>query len=110
MDEPVFLSKGIAGAECAIAKSLDMISNKWTFLIVRDLLLDGTVRFGELLRSLDGISAKTLTLRLRELEEKGIVVRHVYPEVPPRVEYSLTDKGKKLEPLFIELKRFGMTL
>ncbi|TNJ60316.1 helix-turn-helix transcriptional regulator [Paenibacillus hemerocallicola] len=110
MDEPITLSKGTPGTECAIAKSLDTISNKWTFLIVRDLLLDGTVRFGELQRSLDGISAKTLTLRLRELEEKGIVSRQVYPEIPPRVEYSLTDKGKQLEPLFIELKRFGMTL
>ncbi|MNR66712.1 putative HTH-type transcriptional regulator YybR [compost metagenome] len=68
------------------------------------------MRFSELLRAMEGISPKTLSLRLRELEHQDIITRTVYPEIPPRVEYSLTDKGKRLEGIFIELKRFGLTL
>ncbi|EJW15958.1 transcriptional regulator, MarR family protein [Paenibacillus alvei DSM 29] len=68
------------------------------------------MRFSDLLRAMDGISPKTLSLRLKELEDHGIVDRNVYPEVPPRVEYTLTDKGKLLEGIFIELKRFGLQL
>ncbi len=79
-------------------------------MIVRDLLLDNTLRFSDLLRSMEGISPKTLSLRLKELEEKGIVERTVYPEVPPRVEYTLTEKGRELEGILIELKRFGLQL
>lgn len=108
--EPVVLTKGVPGELCPIAKTLDMIGTKWTFLIVRDLLLEGTMRFGDLLRSLDGISPKTLSLRLRELEEHGIVTRTIYAEVPPRVEYSLTDAGKQLERILVELKRFGLAM
>ncbi|MEK8131568.1 helix-turn-helix domain-containing protein [Paenibacillus filicis] len=108
--EEVVLNKGTPGTPCPIAKTLDVIGTKWTFLIVRDLLLDGTLRFSDLLRSMDGISPKTLSLRLKELEEHGIVTRTVYPEVPPRVEYTLTDKGRNLEGIFIELKRFGLQL
>ena len=59
---------------------------------------------------MDGISPKTLSLRLKELESQGIITRKVYPEVPPRVEYTLTDKGKQLEGIFIELKRFGLNI
>lgn len=108
--EPIALTKSAPGASCPIERTLGIIGSKWTFLIIRDLLLDGTLRFGDLLRSLDGISPKTLSLRLRELEEAGIVSRTVYPEIPPRVEYALTDKGKQLERIFIELKRYGLTL
>jgi DNA-binding HxlR family transcriptional regulator len=89
---------------------LNVIGTKWTFLIIRDLLIDGTLRFGDLKKSLTGISPKTLSLRLRELENHDIIKRKIYPEVPPRVEYSLTDKGKTLERIFVELKRFGMTI
>ncbi|HWR42066.1 helix-turn-helix domain-containing protein [Sporomusa sp.] len=108
--EPISLTKGMPGQPCPIAKTLDVIGTKWTFLIIRDLLIEGTMRFRDLQKSMAGISTKTLSLRLRELEEQGIIVRRVYAEVPPRVEYSLTEKGKCLESIFIELKRFGLTL
>ncbi|WP_135550476.1 winged helix-turn-helix transcriptional regulator [Paenibacillus cymbidii] len=108
--EPIALARSVPGDACPIERALGIIGSKWTFLIVRDLLLDGTLRFGDLLRSLEGISPKTLSLRLRELEEAGIVTRTVYPEIPPRVEYALTDKGRQLERIFIELKRYGLTL
>ncbi|QPQ30476.1 winged helix-turn-helix transcriptional regulator [Lysinibacillus sp. JNUCC 51] len=108
--EPVVLTKGAPGETCPIAKTLDVIGTKWTFLIIRDLLVDGTMRFSDLLKSMDGISPKTLSLRLKSLEDHGILERKVYPEVPPRVEYTLTEKGKQLEGIFIELKRFGLNL
>ncbi|MFC5649998.1 winged helix-turn-helix transcriptional regulator [Paenibacillus solisilvae] len=108
--EPVTLNKGTPGQACPIAKTIDVIGTKWTFLIIRDLLIEGTLRFSELLKAMDRISPKTLSLRLRELEENGIIERTVFPEVPPRVEYTITEKGKQLERIFIELKRFGLTL
>lgn len=108
--EPVVLTKGTSGEPCPIAKTLDVIGTKWTFLIIRDLLIEGTMRFRDLLKSMNGISPKTLSLRLKELENHGIVERKVFPEVPPRVEYTLTEKGKRLESIFIELKRFGLNL
>ncbi|TKI57647.1 helix-turn-helix transcriptional regulator [Brevibacillus antibioticus] len=108
--EPIELNKGTPGQPCPIAKTLDVIGTKWTFLIIRDLLIEGTLRFSDLLKSMDGISPKTLSLRLKELEEHGILERKVFPEVPPRVEYTLTEKGKRLEGIFIELKRFGLHL
>ncbi|WP_379136313.1 winged helix-turn-helix transcriptional regulator [Paenibacillus sp. sgz500958] len=110
VSEPVQLNKGVPGEPCPIAKTLDVIGTKWTFLIIRDLLIEGTLRFSELLKSMEGISPKTLSLRLKELEENGLLERKVYPEVPPRVEYTLTDKGKRLEGIFVELKRFGLEL
>ncbi|NJJ40720.1 winged helix-turn-helix transcriptional regulator [Paenibacillus apii] len=109
-NEPVVLTKGAPGESCPIAKTLDVIGTKWTFLIIRDLLIEGTLRFSDLLKSMDGISPKTLSLRLKELEENGVVERKVYPEVPPRVEYTITEKGRQLEGIFIELKRFGLHL
>ena len=78
---------------CPVCATADVICGKWTILVIRDLA-DGHSRFGELQRSLEGISPRTLSLRLRVLEEQGIVERHTYPEVPPRVEYSLTEKGR----------------
>ncbi|NGM80928.1 helix-turn-helix transcriptional regulator [Paenibacillus sp. 7124] len=109
-NEPVVLTKGAPGESCPIAKTLDVIGTKWTFLIIRDLLIEGTLRFSDLLKSMVGISPKTLSLRLKELEENGVVERKVYPEVPPRVEYTITEKGRQLEGIFIELKRFGLRL
>jgi DNA-binding HxlR family transcriptional regulator len=75
-------------------------------LVIRDLA-DGRARFCELERSLAGISPRTLSLRLRALEEQGIVERNTYPEVPPRVEYSLTQKGEALAPLIEDMRRYG---
>jgi len=104
------LERGNPSDKCSIEVAIDIIGSKWTFLIIRDLLIDGTIRFGDLLRSLEGISPKTLSLRLRELEKFGLVNRIVYPEIPPKVEYELTEKGKNLEAVFIELKKWGLTI
>ncbi len=83
-----------------------MISGKWTLLIIRDLS-DSSLRFCELERSLSGISPRTLSLRLRALEEYDIIERCTYPEVPPRVEYALTPKGKALVPLIEDMRSYG---
>jgi DNA-binding HxlR family transcriptional regulator len=91
---------------CPVCATADVICGKWTILVIRDLA-DGHTRFGELQRSLEGISPRTLSLRLRVLEEQGIVERHTYPEVPPRVEYSLTDKGEALLPLIEDMRAYG---
>lgn len=91
---------------CPVGVTLLLLSNKWTILILRDLL-SGTKRFGELKKSLSGVSQKVLTANLRSLEEKGIIVREVYPEVPPRVEYTLTDLGKTLEPIIDSMHAWG---
>ena len=79
---------------------------KWTLLLVRDLA-EGRSRFCELERSLAGISPRTLSLRLRALEEEGIVERHTFPEVPPRVEYALTPKGRALLPIIDDMRAYG---
>ena len=91
---------------CPVETALLMIGDKWVVLILRDLLT-GTKRFGELQRSLNGVSQKVLSEKLRSLEDKGIVDRTVYPEVPPRVEYSLTDFGNTLSPVLDALADWG---
>lgn len=85
---------------------LELVGNKWSFLILQELLR-GKRRTGQLVAALPGISTKTLTSRLKELEKHGIVRRTVYPEIPPRVEYALTDKGKELQPVIAALKAVG---
>ncbi len=91
---------------CPVCATADIICGKWTILVIRDLA-EGRSRFCELERSLAGISPRTLSLRLRALEEQGIVERHTFPEVPPRVEYSLTPKGVALVPLIEDMRRYG---
>jgi DNA-binding HxlR family transcriptional regulator len=91
---------------CPVCATADVICGKWTILVIRDLA-EGRTRFCELERSLSGISPRTLSLRLRALEEQGIVERHTYPEVPPRVEYSLTAKGRALHPLIEDMRKYG---
>ncbi|MFC9894000.1 winged helix-turn-helix transcriptional regulator [Nocardia sp. NPDC127579] len=93
-------------ALCPVEATLDVLEGKWTILIVRDLLA-GTKRFAELRRSLTGISPKTLTDRLRALETRGFVTRETFAEVPPRVEYTLTDSGRTLEPVIAALAVWG---
>jgi DNA-binding HxlR family transcriptional regulator len=91
---------------CPVGCCAEIISGKWTLLVIRDLA-DESRRFCELERSLAGISPRTLSLRLRALEEHGIVERRTYPEVPPRVEYELTPKGKALVPLIEDMRAYG---
>ena len=93
--------------ECPVEYTASMIANKWKILILRDLLT-GTKRYNELTRSVVGISAKVLTENLRELESDGIISRKVYPVVPPKVEYSLTEKGNELKPIITLMKEFGI--
>ena len=91
---------------CGVSATADVLCSKWTPLIIRDLA-DARCRFCELERSLAGISPRTLSLRLRALEDEGIVERRTYPEVPPRVEYALTEKGRALQPLIEDMRRYG---
>jgi len=91
---------------CPVCNTAEIISGKWTLLVIRDLA-EGCSRFCELERSLEGISPRTLSLRLRALEAEGIVARRTYPEVPPRVEYRLTAKGEALVPLIEEMRSYG---
>ncbi len=91
---------------CPVCRTAEIVCGKWTLLLVRDLA-EGRTRFCELERSLAGISPRTLSLRLRGLEEEGIVERHTYPEVPPRVEYALTEKGLALLPLIDDMRAYG---
>jgi DNA-binding HxlR family transcriptional regulator len=91
---------------CPVCRTADIVCGKWTLLLVRDLA-EGHSRFCELERSLGGISPRTLSLRLRALEEEGIVARQTYPEVPPRVEYELTEKGLALLPIIEGMRTYG---
>jgi DNA-binding HxlR family transcriptional regulator len=91
---------------CPVCMTAEIVCGKWTLLLVRDLA-DGRSRFCELERSLAGISPRTLSLRLRALEEEGIVERHTFPEVPPRVEYALTEKGRALLPIVEDMRAYG---
>ena len=91
---------------CPVELTLLLISNKWKVLIIRDLL-EGTKRFSELKKSITNISQKVLTSNLREMEENGLLTRKIYPEVPPRVEYTLTETGYSLSPLLDEMYKWG---
>ena len=91
---------------CPIEATLSLISDKWTILILRDLLT-GTKRFGELKKSIGSISQKVLTSNLRAMEDDGLVVRQVYAEVPPRVEYTLTERGESLRPVIDAMRIWG---
>src|SRR3954447_16402846 len=93
-------------SDCPVCRTAEVVCGKWTMLVIRDLA-DGRSRFCELERSLAGISPRTLSLRLRALEEEGIIERRTYPRVPPRVEYALTEKGRALEPLIEDMRRYG---
>jgi DNA-binding HxlR family transcriptional regulator len=91
---------------CAVAACAEIIGAKWTAVLVHDLS-EGARRFSELEHSLPGISPRTLSERLRLLEQDGLVERHSYPESPPRVEYELTDKGRGLLPIITQMSEFG---
>lgn len=91
---------------CPVETTLTLISDKWKVLIIRDLL-PGTKRFGELKKSIGSVSQKVLTSQLRQMEENGLLVRTVFPEVPPRVEYTLTELGQSLKPVLDAMWNWG---
>ncbi len=91
---------------CPVETTLTLIGDKWKVLILRDLM-PGTKRFGELKKSVGNVSQKVLTAQLRAMEESGLVKRKVYAEVPPRVEYSLTELGKSLKPILDSVRAWG---
>ena len=91
---------------CPVETTLTLIGDKWKVLILRDLM-PGTKRFGELKKSVGNVSQKVLTAQLRAMEENGLVHREVYAEVPPRVEYSLTELGKSLKPILDSMQAWG---
>ncbi len=96
----------LTNIQCPIHRTLEIIGKRWTLLVVRDLI-DGEKRFSELMRSLQGVTPKMLSQRLNELEGFGIVKRAEFAEVPPRVEYSLTEKGMDLKRLIDDMSVFG---
>ena len=91
---------------CPVETTLTLISDKWKVLILRDLM-PGTKRCGELKKSVGNVSQKVLTSQLREMEQSGLLIRTVYPEVPPRVEYTLTDLGRSLKPILDAMQSWG---
>ena len=91
---------------CPVETTLTLISDKWKVLILRDLM-SGARRFGELKRSLGAVSQKVLTAQLQQMEDSGLLTRTVYPEVPPRVEYRLTDLGRSLKPVLDAMQSWG---
>ena len=93
-------------SDCPVCRTADIVCGKWTMLVIRDLAEDRR-RFCELERSLAGISPRTLSLRLRALEDEGILERKTFPEVPPRVEYALTEKGRALVPIVESMRAYG---
>jgi len=92
--------------ECPVATTVSLVGSKWKLLILRNLLARPW-RFNELRKDLDGISQKVLTDSLRSMEEDGIVIRTVYPEVPPRVEYSLSELGESMRPVIRSMESWG---
>lgn len=92
--------------DCGVAKTLKVIGSKWTMLILHNLF-EGKKRFGELQRALEGISPKTLSQRLQELEQEGIIVKKIFAEVPLHVEYYLSPKGESLSEIFCKMAEWG---
>ena len=93
--------------ECPIARALGVIGEKWSLLVLRDLLRKGPLRFQELEAGLEGVAPNTLSARLKTLESKGVIATRLYERHPPRFEYFLTDKGKALGPVLETLYRWG---
>lgn len=101
-----FLKKYPAGEDCPFRTVMNRFGDKWSLLIIVTLNENGRMRYSELLKSIGDISEKMLTVTLRILEEDGFVARTIYPEIPPRVEYDLTELGKSLSPLVENLAQW----
>lgn len=93
--------------DCPVARTLDLVGERWTILILRDLLLHGPRRFQDLQESLAGIAPNTLSARLKQMEARGLAARRAYSEHPPRLEYHLTAKGRSLGPVVKALREWG---
>ena len=94
---------------CPVARTLDLIGERWTILILRDLLLHGPRRYQDFQDSLAGVAPNTLSARLKDMEANGLITRQLYSEHPPRLEYHLTEKGKSLGPILKSLRKWGET-
>jgi DNA-binding HxlR family transcriptional regulator len=92
---------------CPVAQTLNLIGERWTLLLLRDLLLHGPRRFQDFQDSLSGVAPNTLSARLKEMEDNGLLFRQLYSERPPRVEYVLTDKGRSLGPIVRAMQQWG---
>ena len=95
--------------DCPVAAALSVIGERWTLLVIRDLLRHGPRRFQDLESSLSGVSPNTLSARLKRLEQAGVIERRFYAEHPPRAEYLLTEKGRALGPIVLAMKKWGET-
>ncbi|HSB21978.1 MAG TPA: helix-turn-helix domain-containing protein [Burkholderiaceae bacterium] len=93
--------------DCPVARTLDLIGERWTILLLRDLLLQGPRRFQDFQASLPGVAPNILSARLKAMEDNGLIRRQLYSERPPRVEYLLTDKGKSLGPIVRAMREWG---
>ena len=100
------MDNAIKTPDCPVEMTLQLIGDKWKVLIIRDLLT-GTKRFNELMRSVSGITQKVLTSHLRAMEQAGLVTRKIYPQVPPKVEYTLTETGYSLKPIPDSMAAWG---
>ena len=101
------VTKSYGIAECPVARTLDLIGERWTILLLRDLLLHGPRRFQDFQASLPGVAPNTLSARLKSMEDSGLVSRTLYSERPPRLEYVLTAKGKSLGPVLKAMREWG---
>jgi DNA-binding HxlR family transcriptional regulator len=102
-----FMARSYQQKNCPVARTLDLIGERWTVLILRDLLLKGARRFQDFQESLAGVAPNTLSARLKEMEGDGLITRRLYSEHPPRLEYHLTERGKSLGPVLKALREWG---
>ena len=101
------MAKSYALKDCPVARTLDIIGERWTILLLRDLFLQGPRRFQDFQESLAGVAPNTLSARLKALEARGLVASRLYSEHPPRLEYYLTEEGKSLAPVLKALREWG---
>jgi DNA-binding HxlR family transcriptional regulator len=101
------MANGYGQADCPVARALDVIGEKWSLLVLRDLFRKGALRFQELERGLPGVAPNTLSARLKALEKSGVIGARLYETHPPRYEYFLTEKGKALGPVLKALHNWG---
>jgi len=101
------MAKSYQQKNCPVAATLDLIGERWTILILRDLFLQGPRRFQDFQESLTGLAPNTLSARLKAMEASGLIARRLYSEHPPRLEYELTEKGKSLGPILKALRQWG---